>query len=378
MTLLESIQLFSDIHANHKFLKTGGFNYGNFQQISPNVSYPGFFVNNVSTVPIESHLIRTFEVYIVDLVNQDRSNEQNVKSNCEESLLEIIEFLRKESIHYTLVNEPQILTVDDTFGDAVSGVQCELSLRMVNDKTNYCGLPFDLFGLDPNFNVECATGFDSYSGFSGFSGRSGYSGFSGFDGLSAQVYTQEFNGTTDWTSLGGFYYIEITHNLNSFALATDIWDTSGTYPVKTLVEILEMNTADMMTIRVPADPDQRFSGRIVITGTTGVDIVMGYSGFSGFSGMQGIQGLGLSGYSGVSGFSGKSGYSGVVPDIIYAWITDTTAISQLTNASNWDIEGVWIEPSPALSNTYQGQMLYDGNYFYIMIDDNSPIRLIRG
>ena len=72
----------------------------------------------------------------------------------------------------------------------------------------------------------------------------------------------------------------------------------------------------------------------------------------------------------------STGVQSATKEIISAWITDSTAISILTDPANWSVSPPgWITPSPELTDTYQGQMYSDGVYFYIMIADNTPIRL---
>jgi hypothetical protein len=54
----------------------------------------------------------------------------------------------------------------------------------------------------------------------------------------------------------------------------------------------------------------------------------------------------------------------------------STAATELSTISNWDINGNYI--GPAITGTLQGQKWYDGNYFYEAIQDNVFVRLIRG
>ena len=64
-------------------------------------------------------------------------------------------------------------------------------------------------------------------------------------------------------------------------------------------------------------------------------------------------------------------------NIISAYISSaSTAASQLSNGSNWDLYGVYTGTS--ITGTSMGQKHYDDNYFYEAVADNSFIRLIRG
>jgi hypothetical protein len=64
-------------------------------------------------------------------------------------------------------------------------------------------------------------------------------------------------------------------------------------------------------------------------------------------------------------------------NIISAYISSaSTAATQLSNASNWDLYGVYAGAS--ITGTSMGQKHYDDNYFYEAVADNTFIRLIRG
>jgi hypothetical protein len=54
----------------------------------------------------------------------------------------------------------------------------------------------------------------------------------------------------------------------------------------------------------------------------------------------------------------------------------STAATDLSTTSNWDINGNYI--GPVITGTTQGQKWYDSNYFYEAVQDNIFIRLIRG
>lgn len=62
--------------------------------------------------------------------------------------------------------------------------------------------------------------------------------------------------------------------------------------------------------------------------------------------------------------------------VVSAFGIPASAQTQLSAAVNWDINGNYTGTS--LSNIYQGQMYYDGNYFFMCVVDNTMIRLIRG
>ena len=200
MNLIELKTLWSDIKENHRFLRPGTFNYGNIQELPEECSYPVFHVKLLDTVVEENVMVRSYRLSVMDAVNLDKSNLDTVHSATDETLREIVEFLKKESVHYHLVNQPRIVEYENRFRDAVAGNECTVFVRVGNEKSNYCGLPYYVFGIDPNFQTECVTGFNSYSGFSGYSGVSGFSGVNGVIGVDGQ---SGFSGYSGYSGFSG-------------------------------------------------------------------------------------------------------------------------------------------------------------------------------
>jgi hypothetical protein len=62
--------------------------------------------------------------------------------------------------------------------------------------------------------------------------------------------------------------------------------------------------------------------------------------------------------------------------IVNSFILDVVAIAILEDVSSWDGTGQFI--GPPISDTYQGQSYYTSNYYFVAVDDNIWIRLIRG
>jgi len=61
--------------------------------------------------------------------------------------------------------------------------------------------------------------------------------------------------------------------------------------------------------------------------------------------------------------------------VVDQFLSTGTATSLLTG-NNWDINGNYT--GSTISGTFQSQMYYDGNYFFIAVLDNTWVRLIRG
>lgn len=82
------------------------------------------------------------------------------------------------------------------------------------------------------------------------------------DGLATKdiSYDQNFN-IVDWTGpSSGFYTIDISHNLNLPIVEVEVWDNGN--QIVLVERVLTSN--NIVTLRVPASPDLRFSGFIWI------------------------------------------------------------------------------------------------------------------
>jgi len=66
-----------------------------------------------------------------------------------------------------------------------------------------------------------------------------------------------------------------------------------------------------------------------------------------------------------------------ITEVVEAYISSaSTVATQLSNISNWDINGNYT--GSTINGTFQGQKYYDNNYFFEAVQDNLFIRLIRG
>ena len=62
--------------------------------------------------------------------------------------------------------------------------------------------------------------------------------------------------------------------------------------------------------------------------------------------------------------------------IIEQFIPTGSIRTLLETTSNWDVNGIYT--GSTITGTYQGQSHYNQNYFFMAVDDNVWIRLIRG
>ncbi len=144
MSTIEIIKLFRDISEKHYELK--GFGFGNIFEIGgsikPGLTYPLLWVVPLDSVTLEQTKQRRFLLLVVSLVQKDLSNRDNVWSDTEKTLDDIIKILRNESDDYELVGDPILNPVSEQHGDWVTGWQTEIVLQ-TEFNSNYCDVPAD-------------------------------------------------------------------------------------------------------------------------------------------------------------------------------------------------------------------------------------------
>lgn len=85
-------------------------------------------------------------------------------------------------------------------------------------------------------------------------------------------YTVTFNATTSWTQNGSEYYIQFGHDLNTYAVQVELWD-STTGLIQTFAGKVEVVDLNNVKITVPSST-YRFAGRVVVLsgGVSGVQV----------------------------------------------------------------------------------------------------------
>jgi hypothetical protein len=148
MTINQQIQLFSNIADAHKQIKDFGF--GEPWQIEEamnkkkGVKYPMMWVAPISSTTFEQVEERTYMFMIFDLVSKtkeaDKNNRNEVWSDAEDILKDIIKIFKYESDDYELVNDPILFPFQEEMTDWVTGYRAELTIRTQFSK-NYCDVP---------------------------------------------------------------------------------------------------------------------------------------------------------------------------------------------------------------------------------------------
>jgi hypothetical protein len=142
MTLNNSKALFQNIATAHYNLN--GFGFGRLfevnGEIKPGITYRCLWVVPISTVVTDQTVQRTFNVMVLDLVKKDKSNRDEVWSDCEQDLNDVIKILRNESDDYELIGEPELNPIDEAHGDWLAGYGTTLTVQS-DFNNNYCDIP---------------------------------------------------------------------------------------------------------------------------------------------------------------------------------------------------------------------------------------------
>ena len=147
MTVNQIKKLFESIAGAHYFIKH--FEYGNTPAKADaevdETKYPALYVVHDDSTQLTNTIQRTYTLIVCDLVNTDLSNNDEVESDTEQTLSDIIKILRQESDYYDVVGDPKIVPFRDKYGDAVSGNEATVVIETLYN-TGFCDVPSDIFG----------------------------------------------------------------------------------------------------------------------------------------------------------------------------------------------------------------------------------------
>lgn len=147
MTLNQLIALFQAIGTAHYFIKTTEFGEvpDKVEANTESSIYPVFYQVPTNTITRDQVVERSFQLLVLDLVYPGHDNLNEVLSDTEQTLNDIIKILRQESDDYTLINDPVLTPLKDVFGDAVAGWAVEVTIQTVNNN-GFCDIPAIDFG----------------------------------------------------------------------------------------------------------------------------------------------------------------------------------------------------------------------------------------
>lgn len=146
MTYNNIIQLFDNIATAHKQINT--FGTGELWEVNAIIKpeLKGFvlWVAPVSSTTTEQTTIRTFTVLVMSIVKKDKTDEQEVLSDSEQILNDIVKIFRNEDEAYELIGEPTLFPFKEDFGDWLTGWRADLVIQ-TDFNNNYCDLPILTF-----------------------------------------------------------------------------------------------------------------------------------------------------------------------------------------------------------------------------------------
>nr|WP_298659782.1 hypothetical protein [uncultured Flavobacterium sp.] len=147
MTVNQQIQLFQNIATAHDMIE--GFGFGDMFEINGNIK-DGLKYNLLWVVPLESIITeqtvqRRYRFICLGLVQKDQSNRNEVWSDTEKILSDIIKIFRNENDGYDLLGEPNLTPVQEQHGDWVAGYECTMVIE-TEFASNYCDIPMRGFG----------------------------------------------------------------------------------------------------------------------------------------------------------------------------------------------------------------------------------------
>lgn len=144
MTLNQLKELFSNIATAHK--QINDFGYGMpweveaYMEKQGGVKYPLLWVVPISSTTFEQVKERTFLFMVIEPPIKDKNNRDEVWSDSEQILDDIIKIFKYESDNYELVGDPLLFPIDEDHTDWLSGYRAEITLR-TNFSKNYCDIP---------------------------------------------------------------------------------------------------------------------------------------------------------------------------------------------------------------------------------------------
>lgn len=145
------IKQLEDFTSAHKQLKT--FGNGNLWEVVQhnqltNFDYPLLWVNDQPASMGSGDFTWNFQVLVMDIVRKDESNENEVKSDCVQILIDLVSYFEQLNTTLNNVNWNQVQLIKsgsvdmftERFEDELSGATLNLGLRFPQNY-NYCEVP---------------------------------------------------------------------------------------------------------------------------------------------------------------------------------------------------------------------------------------------
>jgi hypothetical protein len=145
------IKQLNDFATNHKQVKS--FGNGDLWEVVQhdqltNFNYPLLWVVDQAASMGDGDFTWNFQVIVMDIVRKDESNENEVKSDCVQILIDLVAYFEQLNNELNNVNWNQVQLVrsgsvelfTERFEDELSGASVQLGLRFPQNY-NYCEVP---------------------------------------------------------------------------------------------------------------------------------------------------------------------------------------------------------------------------------------------
>lgn len=147
-TLNQVIQYFREFavgaDGNSGHYQLHDFGFGNLFEINgevkPGLAYYLLWVVPIDSITTEQTKQRRFLVIVCGLVKEDLSNRDEVWSDTEQIMDDLIKKIRFSEEDIDILGEPLMTPISEKFGDWVTGWQCEMTLETKAD-SNTCNIP---------------------------------------------------------------------------------------------------------------------------------------------------------------------------------------------------------------------------------------------
>ena len=150
MTMNQVKDLFNNIASAH--LQIQDFQFGEVWEIEEKMNkeakYPMLFVAPIQSTTLEQVKERTFQVFVFDMLNKNKSNVVDAWSDTEQILDDVIKIFRHESSAYEVVGDSTLFPFKEDNSDWAIGYRSELVIR-TDFNSNYCDIPSTTF-VSPN------------------------------------------------------------------------------------------------------------------------------------------------------------------------------------------------------------------------------------
>lgn len=151
-SLNQLIKIFSDFADSH--LQINSFGFGEVFEANGNPKVTGntptLWVFPTQATPLENTTIYSFDVRCWDLVTKGEENENDVLSDCQQTLFDFIQFIKHNDIFDINVSgDPSLTPFTEQLADDVTGWECSIDIE-VNSINSDCMIPMGVITPFPN------------------------------------------------------------------------------------------------------------------------------------------------------------------------------------------------------------------------------------